>query len=164
MNPLESSNILGPSIFLVNAGFIFLSIIALAVIGGLVWHYKGVLKDAKVLLGIMILLMSIPISLSFVLRKTNFLQQAYVQINVEDLIVKKVSSSSYTLIFRTSFPAIVYAVFENFDTGEVRTVLSASMAEKKIYHEITIENIGIKGGKATLFVNSKQTGKSLILN
>lgn len=147
-------DLLSESISILKVGLIAFGVIVVAVAAVFIWKYKGTFQEARALLGIIIIVLSIPIGLSLVLRRTQ-VPIAEVEISINDLTIRKITETSFTIFFKTSQPTFTFIEFVDYETHETRPIIS-SKKDKSTSHEFLVNNVGKEGGKVNIFVDGKK--------
>jgi len=150
--PVESFAVFNSIILLLLIGVTFFVFFILAMIFLFGISTKNTLKNAKGLVVLLILCLSIPLGLSLVQKKTVFFSKASQKIEISNLEKVPVNATETLVTFTTSKPVIVYMEYLNNEKNEI-PVLPTYTLEKRTDHAFLVTNTQNKENNLYIVAN-----------
>ena len=141
---------------LARVGWIALGTVGVIMFVGFIWLYRDRLRDARALLALVTMVLTIPVVGKLIVERTNLLTQADTEIKIVDTQVQR-NDNALVVYLTLSEPGFVYLEFKDEESGKTQTVIPGGAVEKRIGHTFEIKDAGKSGGQAVFVINGKKS-------
>src|SRR3989344_2253303 len=132
---------------LVRVGWIVLGAVGVIMFGAIIWLYRDRLRDARALLALVTMILTVPVIGKLIVERTNLMTQADTEVKIVSTQTQK--QDNVVVVYLTlSEPAFVYMEFKDEESGKTQTVVPGGTVEKRIGHTFEIKDTEKFGGQA----------------
>lgn len=141
---------------LVRVGWVVLGAVGVIMFGAIIWLYRDRLRDARALLALVTLVLTLPVVGKLIVERTNLMTQADTEVKIVSTQSQR-QNGSLVVYLTLSEPAYVYMEYKDEASGKTQTVVSGGDIEKRIGQTFEITNAGSAGGQAVFVINGKKS-------
>lgn len=140
----------------VNVGLAAFVVTMVAGMGFFVWAYRDKLRDAKALLTLVALLISLPMAGRLVLERTSFRNIAAEELRIVAVEVNRTSEGESVIYLTLSRPAVAYAQYKDLATNKNALIFALGKVEPRVGHTFVISKVGREGGEVVFVINGRE--------
>ena len=140
----------------VNVGLGAFVVAMVVVLGFLVWAYRDKLRDARALVALVALLISLPLAGRLVLERTSFRNIAVEELKIAAVEVIRAEGDEWVIYLTLSRPAVAYAKYKDIGSGKSKLIFALGKVEPRVGHTFIISGVGREGGEVVFVINGQE--------
>jgi len=161
----EAGDLARASLGWVNLGVGLFIAAIVAGVGFFLWAYRDKMRDARALLTLAALLISLPLAGRLVLERTSFRNIAAEELGIVAVEVNRTDNKDAVIYLTLSRPAVAYIEFKPLRSDESVLMFALGKVEPRIGHTFVLKDNGV-GGEVIFVLNGQKMlwqGASLVI-
>lgn len=139
--------------FVIGFGFFIVSMFLITFFFGL--SIKEVAAKSKFFIGLLVFSLLTPTIMGQFYGKVQY-SQASTNVKISNIIVKNLDKKTRLVIYNTSEPVFSYLIYKDTESDQTFPVMPVDDYKKISEHTFVVNNVGVKGGEATIVINSQK--------
>ena len=123
--------------------------------GAVLWGFWDKLRDARALLTIAALLISLPLGVRLILERTSFRNIAAEELSIVAVEINQTTAGELVIYLTLSRPAVAYMEYKPSGLNKSTLVFALGKVEPRIGHTFVLSDVG-QGGEAVFVLTGQK--------